>query len=387
MTSSISIAISLAYICVILSTAASPDHAPEALKMASFQAYKAAFNKVYKPEEEMDRAAAFAASVARIARRNADPENEAFFALNKYSDLSPGHFRDLFLRPPRPRETSAAALASRPPHWDGRQCSTCARFPELLRWTTKNATAEDFFLPETIDWRKKGAVTQVKSQGQCGGCYAFSATGDLEGGVFMASGKLVALSEQQIISCCSGKTHGCSGGDPGDAFKCLVSAGGVVSEAQYPYVNNESIKALRCNSAHMKGAHTAVVDSYFTISEDASQEGNVSRALVLLGPLSVSLNADSLQDYKSGVDNPSASDCPDWLLTHSMTAVGFGGGKSAVLGGTYSEVSQDGFYILKNQWGDDWGEHGYYRLKRGKNACGIATDVVHAQVSLPSNKM
>ena len=242
--------------------------------------------------------------------------------------------------------------------------------------------------PDALDWRKKGAVTPVKYQGNCGGCFAFSAIGAVEGAWAVAGNDLVELSEQQIISCCS-NTNGCSGGDPGDALKCLVAAGGVASEEAYPYVNNASIKALKCDHKLAANA-TAKVKSYSMVSDDASTEFKVSQALAAAGPLSVSINAQSLQDYKSGVDNPSASDCPAWLLTHALTLVGYGteetgtereeGGGSGGSGGGGGGKSRQDYYVLKNSFGKDWGEDGYYRLSKGKNTCGIATDVYSVEV-------
>ena len=107
------------------------------------------------------------------------------------------------------------------------------------------------------------------------------------------------------------------------------------------------------------------------------------------GPLSVSINAESLQDYKSGVDNPSSKNCPAWLLTHSLTAVGYGTesllvsseGKAGT--GAAEKGAEKGgldFYLLKNQFGLDWGEEGYYRIAKGSNTCGIATDVYSVNV-------
>jgi len=62
-----------------------------------------------------------------------------------------------------------------------------------------------------INWVTKGAVTPVKDQGQCGSCWSFSATGGIEGAHFVATGKLLSFSEQQLVSC-STANYACNGG-------------------------------------------------------------------------------------------------------------------------------------------------------------------------------
>merc|ERR550539_598555 len=52
-------------------------------------------------------------------------------------------------------------------------------------------------LASSMDWVSRGAVTAVKDQGSCGGCWSFAATGGLEGSWEISSGKLTSLSEQQ----------------------------------------------------------------------------------------------------------------------------------------------------------------------------------------------
>lgn len=211
--------------------------------------------------------------------------------------------------------------------------------------------------PETVDWRKKGAVTPVKDQGHCGSCWSFSATGALEAQHFRKTGVLVSLSEQNLVDC-SGVygNNGCQGGMMDFAFKYIRDNGGIDTEKTYPYEARDDM--CRFDVDHIGATDTGFVDI------EQGNEQKLKEALATVGPISVAIDAShqSFQFYSEGVYYE--PQCDSQNLDHGVLAVGYG----------TDEATGEDYWLVKNSWGTSWGNKGYVKMARNKdNHCGIAT--------------
>ena len=208
-------------------------------------------------------------------------------------------------------------------------------------------------LPKTIDWRTKGVVTDVKNQGMCGSCWAFSSTENIESHVAIHSNLTTApvLSPQNLISCdpnpndCGGD-GGCRGSVPELAFD-YVKQNGLASEADWPYVSGHTSVNEACNNTAKPAAH---ITGYVKLK--ANNYTEVMYTLANRGPVAVNVDAIPMQSYGGGLMTGCASDSTH--IDHVVQLVGYG----------FDDDAEKPYWIMRNSWGTTWGISGYMHLER-----------------------
>ena len=227
-------------------------------------------------------------------------------------------------------------------------------------------------LPKSWDWREHGIVGPVKDQAQCGSCWAFSAIGALESQIMKKTNHNVSLSEQEMVDCVKNILSpdgsiiccdGCMGGEMYSVYQYLIhnTSGVDDTELQYPYTAMDGPCSKKVSNVNVK------VKDFVSLPK--GDEKAMLHALYNIGPLSIGVDANQdWQLYKNGVYDPSENACDPEMLDHGVVLVGYGSDKGL------------DYWIIRNSWGKDWGENGYIRLVRGKNACGVANAVIYPVV-------
>jgi len=302
-----------------------------------FDDFQDRFNRTYLDESEKAfRYSVFAANMKRVEELNARPGATWVAGVTKFSDLTPAEFR--------------------------RAVGLWTKKPEGMEPFNSRAAEIVVDAPDTIDWRKKNAVTRVKNQASCGSCWAFSATGVLESATAIKTGKLVELSEQNLVDC-SGEfgNMGCGGGMPSWALSYVKYNKGQDTEESYPYTGYDGSCQFSSSSV---GA--TVLD---VVNITQGDETGLKTALGTVGPVSVCFDvSNDLANYHSGVYSSDECSSDPMQVNHAVLAVG------------YDTTASTPYLIVKNSWGEDFGINGYFWIEYGKNMCGIGNYAVYPTV-------
>lgn len=277
----------------------------------------------------------------------------------------------------------------------GAAASHYGESPELVdldAWRASVGDSKDWGSDGAVDWRSvAGAVTPVKNQGQCGSCWAFSATSQVESQFAIAERATVVLSAQQVTSCATpvtpgldeGCCFGCAGGDTVVAYEYLMGAVGHAPAAFWPYtqalVPDEACSMSDCTAPCDKPLNqlekdTMYIGPYAKLSgyafatppctSDCSNQDLAALAATLdTMPVSVCVNAANWDDYVGGVLTAHSCGGEDYSdIDHCVQLVG------------YDARGDEPYWIVRNSWSTAWGELGYIRLAFDGNTCGVANE-------------
>jgi len=251
----------------------------------------------------------------------------AVYGVTQFTDLTDQEFKDQYL------------MRNLPP------------LPNVTVWEPKITSAA----PTTFDWRKQGGVTNVKNQGQCGSCWAFSATENIESVYKIAGHPIPTLGAQQMVDC-DKDCYGCGGGWPYKAFNYVAKAGGQDTESTYPYTGRDGSCKFKTTGIGAK------ISGYKQVARNEQQ---IQSSLTTVAPFSICVDASQWSSYRSGVMK--STQCGHGI-DHCVQLVG------------YDTTSQPNYWIVRNSWGTGWGVQGYIYLEMFKDTCGMAEQVTTAYI-------
>lgn len=214
-----------------------------------------------------------------------------------------------------------------------------------LSTTSQNYMLED--APEVKDWRTVGLVTGVKNQGKCGSCWSYAAVAPMETAYAQVTNKLKQFSEQELVDCTYPESYdSCRGGWVTPPWDYTIKHDRLATQAALPYVGVD--RTCDVTTVH-NGLIAAKVSGYTFLGEGEHKVISALSSSVLAAGFRVSTN---FFRYSSGIiaDDTCYTDFKGY---HAVAIVGY----------TPKAI------IVKNSWGAQWGEKGYFNWARGHEGC------------------
>lgn len=315
-----------------------------------FEKFKVEHGKRYADKtEEGLRFANFVASLGTIEEHNSRPERTWEMGLNQFSDMSDEEFQQRVLMAPQHCSATHSPRGNRAP------------------------PARD--LPDHVDWREKGVISEVKNQGHCGSCWTFATVGCLEAHMAIKydTWRAPRLSEQQLVDCAQAfDNHGCNGGLPSQAFEYVRAAGGLSTEFHYPYMAKDGTCAFNASGSSLAGgrggafmpksAGIGVQVPGGSVNLTVGDENSLKYHIAATGPVTIAYQvASDFRHYSNGVYSSHVCKSRPQDVNHAVLAMGYG----------TDPVSGLQYWTIKNSWDYTWGMEGFFKIEAFKNMCGL----------------
>lgn len=301
-----------------------------------FARFKVEHGKIYlHPEEEKLRFEIFESNLRKISEHNANPYNTWTMEVNQFADLTAEEFK-------------ATLTGYQRTPMSGQDFSD-------RRMYSKD-------LPASVDWRDSGVITDPKNQGSCGSCWAFATLEQIESYAMLNNISVDPLSAQEITSCAPNTLHcggsgGCQGSIPQLGYN-YVQLFGLTTADEYPYWSGVTMITGRCKYDVDRRTPVVGITGYNTIP--ANDLEATLQHVANVGPLAVAADATLWQFYGSGVFNSCNYD-ENIVINHAVQLVGYG-----------TDDTDGDFWLVRNSWGKNWGDHGYIKLHRESEVtCGV----------------
>jgi len=302
-----------------------------------WMSFKKTYNKIYKNiDEEQHRLKIYKNNVKTISEHNVkykQGEYPYYMGINKFTDMTEEEFV-LWVSKATPKKLQNEVFKEVPEH---------------------------FKAPESVDWRKLGAVLRVKDQGDCSAGYAFAVAGAIEGQLVIKKNKTIEVSEQEILDCSTENGNGgCIAGYNILAWD-YIEYNGIRSDSTYPYEGKTGECRVYANESLVE---------HFERGRLAESEDALMWAVSAVGPVTVTIYANPLlQHYAGGVYND-VDRCPndDRLINHGVLVIGYG-----------TETDGQDYWLFKNSWGNQWGENGFFKLGKNPSVCGVVLDITYPE--------
>lgn len=245
---------------------------------------------------------------------------------------------------------------------------------------------DQFFSAEA--WPSCQSIKEVRDQSTCGSCWAFGAVESISDRICIASGQKlqVRISSEDLLTCCGiGCGQGCNGGYPSGAMNHWKTKGLVTgwlyntSNWCMPYTfapcdHHTTGKYQPCGSSQptpkckttcvngYPGQYTDdkwVAESVYSVP---SQVAKIQTEIMTHGPVEAAFTVyNDFLAYKSGV-------------YHHTTGSALGGHAIKIVG--WGVESGTPYWLVANSWNEDWGDNGFFKIRRGNNECGIEGQIV-----------